>query len=320
MFEVVFFGTSAAAPSIHRGMPAQMVMAREHRFLVDCGEGTQRQILKSGVGFRKMNRILLTHSHLDHIFGLGGLLSTIAHWEEGIEFLEIYGGTSTLSRVHDLVYGVALRGFEPPMQIDLIVLKQDDQEIFKDKFMRVHAFQVVHRGSGNFGFVFEQHAHRPFLQERAEALGVPAGPERAQLVRGNTITLQDGTVIQPDDVLGTVIPGAKLVHVGDVARLDEVAEPARNADCLIIEATYLDEEADIARSVGHITAGEAARLANDIGVKTLILTHISRRNSERQVREEAQRFHPHTFVARDFDHFQIMRGERVRKVENNDEP
>lgn len=315
MFEVVFLGTSAAAPSIHRGMPAQMVIAREHRFLVDCGEGTQRQILKSGIGFRKMNRILLTHSHLDHIFGLGGLLSTIAHWEEGIEFLKIYGGYSTLSRVHDLVFGVALRGFEPPMPIDLVALQNDTEAIFKDKFMQVSAFKVVHRGSGNYGFTFEQHAHRPFQEDRAEALGVPAGPERAQLVRGEAITLKTGQVVQPDDVLGASIPGAKLVHVGDVARLDEVAEPARNADCLVIEATYLDEEADIARSVGHITAGEAARMATEVGVKTLILTHISRRNGERQVREEAQRYHNHAFVARDFDHFQIVRGEHARRLD-----
>lgn len=181
--------------------------------------------------------------------------------------------------------------------------------------MRVQAFQVVHRGSGNYGFIFEQKSHRPFQNAQAEALGVPAGPERAQLVQGNPVTLDDGRVIEPDDVLGKAIPGAKLVHVGDVARLDEVTEPARNADCLVIESTYLDEETDIARSVGHITAGEAARLATEIGVKTLILTHISRRNSERQVRDEAQRYHNHVFVARDFDHFQIVRGSQARKLD-----
>lgn len=314
MFEVVFFGTSAAAPSIHRGLPSQMVIAREHRFLIDCGEGTQRQILKSGVGFRKMNRILLTHGHLDHILGLGGLLSTIAHWEEGIEFLEIYGGSSTLERVGFLVFGVALRGFEPPMPITLVELAPNTV-IFEDKHMQVSAFPVTHRGSGNYGFVFQQHDHRPFLEAKAEALGIPAGPERARLVRGESITLADGRIISPEEVLAESILGAKYVHIGDIAVLDtDVYTAVANADCLVIEATYLDDESDIARSVGHITAGEAARMAAETGVKTLILTHISRRHSERAIRDEACVYFPNTYVARDFDHFVINRGVPVEKL------
>ena len=313
MFEIVFLGTSAAAPSTHRGLPAQIILARENRFLIDCGEGTQRQILKSGVGFRKLNRILLTHGHLDHILGLGGLLSTITHWEEGIEFLEIYGGQYTLQRVHDLVYGVALRGYSPPMPLDLFPLEQH-ATIFEDKYMSVKSFPVVHRGPGNFGFVFEQHAHRPFLEEKATALNIPAGPQRSLLVQGQAITLEDGRIIYPEEVLGDEIAGAKLVHVGDVAQLKEVRDPASNADCLVIEATYLDAEVDVARSVGHITAGEAARMAQEIGVKTLILTHLSRRNSEREVREEAQRYFSNTYVARDFDHFKINRNRPVVKI------
>ena len=92
MFEIVFLGTSASAPSIHRGLPAQAVLAGEHRFLIDCGEGTQRQILRSGIGFKRLSNILLTHAHLDHILGLGGLLSTFARWEN-IEKVDIYGGS-----------------------------------------------------------------------------------------------------------------------------------------------------------------------------------------------------------------------------------
>ncbi|MBL8157180.1 MAG: MBL fold metallo-hydrolase, partial [Anaerolineae bacterium] len=107
MFEIVFLGTSASAPSVYRGLPAQMVLAGEHRFLVDCGEGTQRQILRSGMGFKRLNRILLTHSHLDHILGLGGLLSTFARWES-LDEIEIWGGKVTLDRVQALLYGVVL--------------------------------------------------------------------------------------------------------------------------------------------------------------------------------------------------------------------
>src|SRR5678816_513343 len=107
MFEIVFLGTSASAPSIHRGLPAQAILAGEYRFLVDCGEGTQRQILRSGIGYKRLNRILLTHGHLDHILGLGGLVSTFANWES-MDELEIWGGKSTLDRVSRLLYGVVL--------------------------------------------------------------------------------------------------------------------------------------------------------------------------------------------------------------------
>jgi ribonuclease Z len=312
MFEIVFLGTSAGAPSIHRGLAAQIVIAREHRFLIDCGEGTQRQILKSGVGFRKLNRVLLTHGHLDHILGLGGLVSTYVNWEEGIEFLEIYGSYSTLRRVSNLIFGVAIAGIEPPMPINLVTLKPGSV-ILDDKYMTVSAFPVEHRGKGNFGFVFQQKSHRPFLQEKAEALRVPAGPERAALVRGETVTLPDGRRVTPDEVLGEALPGARLVHIGDVAKTDGLHKIVQGADCLVIEATYLKNEADIAEAVGHLTAEQATRFASECHVKTLILTHISRRNAERDVYAEASPIFPNTYVARDFDHFVVGRGQPVEK-------
>src|SRR5215216_794138 len=122
MFEIVFMGTSASAPSIHRGLPAQVILAGEHRFLVDCGEGTQRQILQSGIGFKRLNRILLTHAHLDHILGLAGLLSTFTRWE-AIDYLQLYGGKTALDRVHDLLYDIVLRGTKAPMPVEFIELK-----------------------------------------------------------------------------------------------------------------------------------------------------------------------------------------------------
>lgn len=311
MFELLFLGTSAAAPSVHRGLSAHVVVVNEYRFLIDCGEGTQRQLLRSGIGFKKLNRILLTHGHLDHILGLAGLLSTFIRWESMAE-LEIYGGRAALDRVQALVYGIVLHGEEPPIPIHLVDLKPGT--FFDDDDFSISAFPVTHRGAGNFGFVFQEKARRPFLVEQAEALGVPSGPERARLVRGEAVVLSDGRTIQPDEVLGPDLPGARYVHIGDVARTDNLLEYAQDAHALIIEATYLEDEAEMARHHAHLTATQAAKLARDARVQTLILTHLSRRNRERDVLAEAQAIFPNTFVARDFDRYLIAKDRPVEKL------
>jgi ribonuclease Z len=304
MFELVFLGTSASAPSVRRGLTASMVLHKEYRFLIDCGEGTQRQLLKSGLGFKRLDKILLTHGHLDHILGLGGLVSTFSRWET-IEKLEIYGGKWALDRVEDLIFGVVLRGARPPMKIEFFDVKPG--VLVEDDAFELSAFPVSHRGPGCFGYAFREKERRPFLVERAEALGVPAGPERSRLVREESVTLADGTVVHPDQVLGEPVPGAVLVYVGDAGRTDDLLEVCRGADAVVIEATYLEVEADLARRFGHLTAAQAATLARRAGVKQLFLTHISRRYSEREVLAEAEPIFPNTIVARDFDRVRIIK-------------
>jgi ribonuclease Z len=306
LFEIIFLGTSASAPSAKRGLSAQVIKHDEYRFLVDCGEGTQRQILQSGIGFKNLTRILLTHGHLDHILGLGGLLSTFLRWE-AIDELDIFGGRSTLERVHDLIYGVVLRGNQPPMPLRLNEIKPGI--FFETDDFTVTAFSVTHRGPDCLGYVFEGKARRPFLPEKADELGVPFGPERRDLVAGKEITLSDGRRIQPDDVLGPVQKGVKLVVVGDAGKTDNLLDVCKDADALVIESTYLDEEAEMAHQFSHLTARQAAGLAVEAGVKKLIITHISRRYREKDVLKEAQAIFPNSFVARDFDSFQIKREE-----------
>jgi ribonuclease Z len=303
MIEFVFLGTSASAPSVDRGLSAAMVMHEDQRFLLDCGEGTQRQILRSGLGFKRLDKVLLTHGHLDHMLGLGGLVSTFARWEAA-SHLSIYGGGWALERVRDLM-NVVLRGGEVQLRIDYQELQSG--VFWQRRGLMITAFPVVHRGPGCFGFLFEEEGHRPFVVEEAERLGVPAGPERKLLVQGQSITLADGRVIKPEQVLGPLIPGVKLAWVGDAAQSEGLLEYVAGADALVIEATYLDVEADMAVRFGHLTASQSATLAYQAGVKRLFLTHVSRRYSAKQIEAEASPIFPDLVVVRDFDRFRITR-------------
>ena len=186
----------------------------------------------AGLVSAAMRRVLFTHGHLDHILGLGGLISTFARWE-AVESLEIYGGRRTLDRINDLIYGVVLRGAHPPVPFEFIdvnsglLLEEDEFE--------VRAFSVSHRGPGCFGYVFSEKPRRPFLPELAQALGVPFGPVRKELVNGKAITLENGRVIHPDEVLGPIRSGVSIAVTGDIGRVDNLVDVVKGVDLLILK-------------------------------------------------------------------------------------
>lgn len=313
MFEIVFLGTSASAPSVYRGLSAAAVLAGEDRFLVDCGEGTQRQILRSGIGFKRLNRLLLTHSHLDHILGVAGLVSTYTRWET-MQDVHIWGSVPTMERIRNLLYSVVLPNRQASIPLNLHEIEQGGV-IYETRALTISAFPVTHRGRGCFGYVFKTSDHRPFLAEQATALGVPFGPERSELVRGKSVLLADGREITPDSVLGPVIAGTKIVFTGDTSQTDNLREVVRDADALVIEATFTQRDAALAAAYGHITAAQAATLALENGVKGLLLNHISRRYSEREVIAEARSIFPEAYVVRDLDRFRVGRNVPLEKVE-----
>jgi ribonuclease Z len=312
VFEVVFLGTSASAPTVQRGLSAQLVMHKEYRFLVDCGEGTQRQILRSGLGFRRMERVLLTHGHLDHILGLAGLISTFARWDT-TERIEVWGGPRTLDRVEALLFGVGVVPRAAKTNGNIRFFDVKPGVLMEDDSFRLSAFQVEHRGADSFGYCFEEKSRRPFLNEKAEALGVPRGPERRDLVLGKSISLPDGRMILPEEVLGDIIPGTKICITGDLSSTDGLSAAVDDSDLLIAEGTYLHHELDAA--ISGTSQPEAAVLARDAGAHNLIITHLSRRYRERDILAEAQEVFPGVIVARDFDHFRIRRGEPLLKIE-----
>ena len=309
MIEIVFLGTSASAPSVRRGLPSTMIMHRDRRFLIDAGEGTQRQLLRSGLGFKRLDTVLLTHGHLDHILGLGGIASTFARWEAA-DHLDIHGGRWALERVRELM-AVVVRGADPGFEIRYHKLSPG--LLMQAADLDVTAFPVKHRGSGNFGYVFEERVRRPFLPEKAEALGLPACPIRRDLVQGKPVTLPDGRRVEPEEVLGDPTPGTKLVFIGDVGRVNELVPVVRAADLLVCESTYLWEDRDTARQFGHLTARQAAELARDAGATQLILTHVSRRYPTHEILAEARAVFPATLVADDLQHFAVYPG-RVERL------
>jgi ribonuclease Z len=207
--------------------------------------------------------------------------------------------------VRTLLFDVVLRGKKTPMPLHLVEITPG--VIFEAEDFTVTAFPVSHGKADSLGYVFEEKSRRPFLAEKADALGVPFGPERKALVNGEAVTLADGKRIMPDEVLGDWEKGSKLVIVGDAGRVDNLIEVCRDADAVVIESTYMDEEADMAKQFSHLTARMGAELAQKAGVKKLILTHISRRYRGRDVLAEAQTIFPNTIVARDFDTFVIKK-------------
>jgi ribonuclease Z len=292
--DVVFLGTSGSMPTPKRALPATLVRRGGERLLVDCGEGTQRQLLRSDVGLVELEEIFLTHFHADHYLGLPGMLKTFALRGREIP-LTVYGPAgldelvSALRRVFGrLTYPVATVELEP------------GESLARDGY-RIEPFAVSH-GVRAVGYALVEEG-RPgrFDVARADALGVPDGPARGTLQRGEPVTLADGRVIQPDDVLGEPCSGRKIVVTGDTAPAASVVDAAAGADLLVHEATFLADERERARETLHSTAGEAALAAREAGVKLLALTHVSTRYFGHQVVEEASELFAATVVPRDFD-------------------
>ncbi len=294
MFELVFLGTAAAVPSAERGLPALFVARGADRSLIDCGEGTQRQLMRAGVGFRGLARVLLTHAHLDHVAGLAGLLATRALW--GLTApIEILGSGETIGFVrHYLALTV---GPENGYRLREIAAGP----VFAMPGWRLDAFAVAHRGTQSLGWRFAEASRRPLLPDRLADLGVPAGPARRMLAAGRAAMLPDGRLIEPAMVQGAETAGASVAVIGDVEEVAPLVPHVRGADALVIEATFLDRDQALARARGHLTAAAGAGLARAAAVGELLLTHISGRYQPEEIRAEAAALFPAVRVVADFE-------------------
>ncbi len=292
-----FAGTAGSVPSARRGLPALLVRRGAERILVDCGEGTQRQLVRS-VGLADLTDIFLTHLHADHWLGLPGMLKSF-ELRDRDRPLTVHGppGTSALlERMRPVYgrprYGLTIRDLEPDEPV-----RRDDLEIVP--------FAVRHRGVA-FGYTLVEDARPGRLDAGlAERLGVMPGPDFGRLQRGETVN-----GVTPGQVMGEPRSGRRIVISGDTAPTDAVVVAAHRADVLVHEATFLHEDAPRAAQTLHSTARQAAQVAADAEVRLLALTHLSARYAGHEIRDEARDVFPDTEVPRDFDTIEIPLPER----------
>jgi ribonuclease Z len=242
-----------------------------------------------------------THGHLDHVLGIPGLFSTLRP-RTSADVMTIHASPATLEIVVRMLAGLWGEG-RAPIPLELVPLATG--QVMDEGEFTIACFPVRHRNTDSFGFSFESRARRHLRPDRLAALGVPDGPVRKELAEGRPATLADGRTIDPEGVLGPPEQRRKLVIGGDAETTEGLAELVRGADLLVIEATFLDRDAAIARDYGHLTAGEAAALAAMCDVKQLVLTHISGRYTDEDLLAEAKQTFPSSRIAMDFDQIVI---------------
>jgi ribonuclease Z len=280
-----FLGTSAARPTVERNVSSIALLREGEAFLFDCGEGTQRQMMRYGITFN-IDDIFFTHFHTDHLLGVVGLLRTMS-LQGRTESLRLWGPPGAdrmLKRAESLgserlAFGLEIRELTPG-------------DAIPRKGYLIHTFALDHRGPPSIGYVMAEEERRGrFNPELAAAMGIPEGPLWGRIHRGESVTLDDGRVVEPSVLVGESRPGRRIVITGDTRPCAATIMAAENADLLVHESTFGDEEAERAIETGHSTAREAAQVAKMAGVRRLILTHVSARYArdaselEREARE-----------------------------------
>ena len=301
--DLVFFGTAGSMPTAQRAPSAILLRRGGEKLLFDCGEGTQRQMLRSSVGLLELREVFLTHYHADHYLGLPGMLKTFAL--RGRELpMRIYGppGLTELFGALKRIFGRLTYEYE------LVTVRPGDV-LARDGY-RIEVFAPNHGLSAVGYALVEEPRPGRFDPDAAERLAIPVGPERGALQRGETVTLADGRVVEPGAVVGEARPGRKVVLAGDTAPSPAVVEAASGADVLVHEATFAEEERERAEETLHSTATQAAEVARDAEVALLVLTHVSNRYFGPEIAAEARAIFPETVVPRDFDVVDVPFAER----------
>ena len=301
---LTFLGTSAAVPTAARNLSGLFLKRGGDAFLFDCGEGTQRQMVRFGTGFG-LRAVFFTHFHADHYLGIIGMLRTFA-MQNVPGPLTLYGPRPAASLLPQALH-LGIDRLAYPLEI----VELTPGEAFRGDGYRIEAFATQHRAPSVGYALVEDERPGKFDVEQARVRGVPAGPLFGKLPRGEAITLPDGRLVRPEDVLGPSRPGRRVVISGDTRPCDTTLAAAEGADVLVHESTFGDEEADRAVETTHTTAREAGRLAREAGARRLVLTHLSNRydTDPGTLLRQAQAEHEASEVASDGDSFEVpLRG------------
>jgi ribonuclease Z len=293
-----FAGTGGSVPGARRGLPAILLRRGGDRLLFDCGEGTQRQLVRS-IGLVDMECVFITHFHADHWLGLPGMLKSFALRERD-QPLIVYGprGLTELMGLMRSIYG------RLPYELSIVEL-EPAQTVERDGYL-IAAVPVSHRAHSAFGYAIVEQPRPGHLDAQlAEQLGVKPGPDFGRLQRGESV---DG--VSPEQVMGPEREGRKVVLSGDTEPCEALAIAAHEADVLVHEATFTEEDAERARLTAHSTARQAGEVARDADVRLLALTHMSTRYGGGQLRDEARAVFAATEAPRDFDTIEVPFPER----------
>ncbi len=294
MLAVTFLGTGAACPTVDRNVASLAIQREGETLLFDCGEGTQRQMMRYGVGF-SFRDIFFTHFHSDHFLGVIGLFRTMGLMDRK-DGVVLYGPRGS-QRILNGALNVGIERTKFPFEI--IELKPGDRLGRGD--YEIAVFETEHRAE-TVGYALVEHDRLGrFDPEKARELGLPEGPLWGKIHKGQPVTLPDGRTVTPEELVGPARPGRTVVYTGDTRPHPAVIASAKGADLLIHEATFGDEERERAVETGHSTAREAAEVAREAGVRRLVLTHISPRYTRDapELLTEALSVFPEAMVARD---------------------
>lgn len=300
---ITFLGTAASVPTAARGVSATLLSRGGERLLIDCGEGTQRQLLRSGQGLVDLDAVLITHLHGDHYLGLPGLLKT--YGLRGRERPLRLVGPRGMAKFLDVLGPIIGR-----LPFSLDVVESDGGSVCDLDHAVIEAFPTRHSIVSIGYSLVEEDRPGTFDVAAAERLGVPPGPMFGRLQRGEELALDDGSTVRPSDVLGEARGGRRVVVTGDTEPCRTTLDAAWGAAVLVHEATFTAEDQERARETGHSTAAEAAALAAEAGVGLLALTHLGARAMPREIRREAKEAFGAVVVPRDFDRIEVPNPER----------
>ncbi len=294
MIEVIVLGSGGSIPTAKRNHPAILLRHESWNFLFDAGEDVQRSFEKVKAGLNRKLAVFISHTHLDHLLGLPGLMLRMSLLGR-TEPLNVYGPQALLEYIK-----VNQASINLGTTFQTVVFATAGGVLFQENGARVRSFPVDHRGLAlGYEFTYSR-ATGTFLPEKASALGVPKGPLWGKLASGESVETPHGKVVRPEDVTDTPMTPLKIVYSGDTRPCENVRHAAKNANLLIHEAMYTRDHEDLAQERGHSTAAQAAQLAKEAEVGTLLLTHYSPRYEGPEIIEEARSIFPNSILAKDF--------------------